>query len=147
MPPATFIRLRTQYTVMGGRLAPAQMQALEAAIDVRALAVRLDREDVLLLREFYATGRPCPDDTAPHVLRVLTDRVHHQRGPLARLSYGAIRCRLENLVALGLVGHIPKTNPAVYYPLDWAIEPARRIMLLVAADFVGVLNGVEAKQP
>ena len=123
---------------MGGQFARAQEQALERGIDVPALAARLDRADILLLREFYATGRPYPDDTDSHVLRLLADRVRRGSGPLAGLSYGAIRYRLENLVALGLVGRVPRTNPAIYYPFDWATGPARRIMSLAAADFVGV---------
>ena len=132
---------------MGGQLARAQEQALERGIDVPALAARLDRADILLLREFYATGRPYPDDTDSHVLRLLADRVRRGKGPLAGLSYGAIRYRLENLVALGLVGRVPQTNPAIYYPFDWATEPARRIMSLAAADFVGVWKTQEGGRP
>jgi len=128
-------------------MVPAELQALETAIDVRALAARLDREDVLLLREFYVAGRPGREDITSHVLRLLVDRLRRRPGPLARLSYGAIRHRLENLVALGLLGRVPRTNPAVYFPLDWPVGPVRRIMMLVAADFVGVLNDLEAKRP
>ena len=113
-------------------------QSLSVSIDVRALAARLDRQDILLLKEFYLTGQPYPDDTTPHVLRLLADKLRGGAGPLGQMSYGAIRRRLENLVALGLVGRIARTNPAVYYPLDWAADPVRRIMMLVAADFVGV---------
>ena len=118
-----------------------QQQALVQAIDVPALAARLDRSDILLLREFYVTGQPYPNDTTAHVLRLLASRVGRGGGPLGRLSYGAVRHRLENLVTLGLLGRIAHTNPAVYYPLDWVAEPVRRIMLLVAADFVGVWKG------
>jgi hypothetical protein len=64
---------------------------------------------------------------------------------LAQLSYGAVRHRLETLVALGLLGRIAHTNPAVYYPLDWAVEPVRRIFLLLAAEFVGVWRNQEAR--
>jgi hypothetical protein len=73
----------------------------------------------------------------------LADRLRRSPGPFSRLSYGAIRHRLENLVALGLLGRIQKTNPAVYYPLDWAVTPARRIILLFAADFVGDWKGLQ----
>jgi len=132
---------------MRGRLAEAQQQSLERSIDVPALAARLDRADVLLLREFYLTGRPYPDDTETHVLRLLADRVRRGNGPLGRLSYGAIRRRLENLVSVGLLGRIAHTNPAAYYPLDWATGPVRRIILLCAADFVGVWKGREGRTP
>jgi len=123
---------------MGGQFAQARQEVLDRGIDVVALAARLDRPDILLLRQFYITGKPYPDDTTSHVLRLLADRLRGGVGPLGQLSYGAIRCRLENLVALGLLGKIARSNPAVYYPLDWAAEPVRRIMALCAADFVGV---------
>ena len=123
-----------------------QQQGLERGIDVTGLAARLDRADVLLLKEFYvAEAGPCGTDS--HVLRLLAERLRLGKGPLGRLSYGAIRHRLENLVALGLLGRIPRTNPAVYYPLDWATGPVRKIMLLVAADFVGVWNASDGGAP
>ena len=123
---------------MGHRFTQVRQESLAASIDVPALAARLDRQDILLLREFYVTGQSPANDTEPHVLRILADRVRRGKGPLARLSYGAIRHRLENLVALGLLGRVPRTNPAVYYPLAWATDAVRRIILLAAADFVGV---------
>ena len=132
---------------MRGRLAETEQQSLERSIDVPALAARLDRADILLLREFYLTGRPYPDDTELHVLRLLADKVRRGNGPLSRLSYSAIRRRLENLVSLGLLGRIAHTNPAAYYPLDWAAGPVRKIILLCAADFVGVWKGQEGRTP
>jgi hypothetical protein len=129
---------------MGGQFAQARQEFLERGIDVVTLAARLDRADILLLREFYYTGQPFPSDTTSHVLRVLADRLRGSNGPLGRLSYGAIRHRIEHLVDLGLVGRIPRTNPAVYYPLDWAADSIRKIMALVAADFVGIWKSQEA---
>jgi len=112
-------------------------------VDAAALAGRLDRTDVLLLKEFYHTGMPCPDDTISHVLCLLIDKLKRTDGPLGRLSYGIVRYRLENLVALGLLGKIPHTNPAVYYPLEPIVPSVRRIILLFAADFVGVWKNDE----
>ena len=123
---------------MEGRIACAEQVESAQQVDVAALADRLDRADVLLLKEFYHTGRPFPDDTISHVLRLLANKLKRGSGPLGRLSYSAIRHRLENLVALGLLGKIPHTNPAVYYPLDEMAQPVRRIILLFAADFVGI---------
>ena len=71
------------------------------------------------------------------------DRLHRGTGPLAALSYSSIRRRLENLVNLGLLVRIPKTNPAVYEPLDRATGPVRKIIMLFAADFVGMWKGEE----
>lgn len=128
-------------------MAEAEQLALERSIDVPALAARLDRADILLLREFYVTGRPYPNDTESHILRLLADRVRRGNGPLARLSYSAIRRRLEDLESLGLLGRIAHTNPAAYYPLDWATGPVRKIILLCAADFVGVWKSQERVGP
>jgi len=52
-------------------------------LDVPGLAQRLDRKDILLLKEFYHTGRPYPNDTISHVLRLLVDRLRRGSGPLA----------------------------------------------------------------
>jgi len=123
---------------MADQVARTRQETPDSDVDVAALASRLDRTDVLLLKEFYHTGRPYPDDTISHVLRLLVDKLQHGSGPVSRLSYGAIRYRLENLVGLGLLGRIRKTNPAVYYPLDWMRHPVRKTIMLFAADFVGI---------
>ena len=123
---------------MGNQFAQAEDCRARPIVDVAAIAERLDRMDILLLKEFYHTGQPFPNDTISHVLRLLADKLRQGSGPLARLSYGAIRRRLENLVGLGLLGKIPRTNPAVYYPLDSMVQPVRRIVVLFAADFVGI---------
>jgi hypothetical protein len=128
---------------MGRAYSQLKEQALSQGIDVTYLAVRLDRADILLLREFYVTGQSYPDDTACDVLRLLVDRLHRGQGPLAQLSYSSIRRRLENLVHLGLLVRIPRTNPAVYEPLEWAAPSVRKIILLFAADFVGVWKSPE----
>jgi hypothetical protein len=132
---------------MGEQFARAEDRGIEPTVNVGALVDRLDREDILLLKEFYHTGFPYPDDTISHVLRLLVDKVHRRNGPLEKLSYSAIRHRLENLVALGLLGKIPHTNPAVYYPLDIMAEQVKRIILLFAADFVGVRSGRQRGSP
>ena len=132
---------------MGDQLTRTEQAVFGHGMDVAGLAARLDRMDVLLLKEFYHTGQPFPNDTTPHILRVLVDRLKRGSGPLARLSYSGIRCRLENLVALGLVGKIARTNPAAYYPLDWARYPVQRTIQLFAADFVGIWKSREGGSP
>ena len=123
---------------MGDQVARTEQAVLEHGLDVASLAERLDRMDVLLLKEFYYTGEPYPHDTTPQILRVLVNTLHRGSGPLARRSYSSIRHRLDNLVALGLIGKVAHSNPASYYPLDWARYPVRRIIQLFAADFVGL---------
>ena len=113
-----------------------------AEVDVSAIAAKLDRTDILLLREFYLTRRPPPDDTQSHVLRLLVDKLQ-QPGALAgkRLSYGAIRYRVENLGAMGLLAKIPHTNPKIYYPLSSLVQQVRRIIFCFAAEVVGLRDG------
>jgi hypothetical protein len=111
-------------------------------LDVRAMAARLDRTDILLLRQFYLTRSPYPHDTQGHVLRLLVDKLR-RNGELAekRLSYSAIRHRLENLVTMGLLGTITRTNPKIYYPLDNLVQPVRRVIFYFAAELVGLKDG------
>lgn len=111
-------------------------------LDVAAMAARLDRTDILLLRHFYLTRLPSPHDTQAHVLKILADRLRRGGGLAGkRLSYGAIRHRLENLVSLGLLGKIPHTNPKIYYPLDHLVQPVRKVILHFAAEIVGLKHG------
>jgi len=132
---------------MGEQYERVEQQEVLPVVDVAGLAERLDRIDILLLRKFYHTGQPYPDDTSCHILRLLVDSVHRSRGPLARLSYGAIRYRLDNLVALGLLGKVHRSNPAAYMPLDFLAGPVRRIMVLYAADVVGLWKHQEVAAP
>ena len=123
---------------MGEQFLRAEHQVETPRLDVKALAQRLDRQDMLLLKEFYHTGMPAPDDTASHVLRLLADRLGRGPGPLSKLSYSAIRRRLENLHDLGLVGKVPRTNPAIYFPHEALAPQVRLTIALFAADLVGI---------
>ena len=108
-------------------------------MDVQTMAARLDRIDVLLLRQFYFIRSPSPHDTEGHVLKLLVDRLQRNGGLAGkRLSYSAIRQRLENLVSLGLLGTIPQTNPKIYYPHDHLVVQVRRIIFHFAAELVGL---------
>jgi hypothetical protein len=107
---------------------------------------RLDRTDVLLLREFYVTGQPYPHDTMGHVLRLLVDRFQKKyRAGQEHLSYSAIRQRLENLKALGLIDKVAKTNPAIYVPLDYLAGQVRYLIFRFAGDLVGITPSVEVR--
>ena len=128
---------------MNDSITPAELLQLDHGIDAAALAQRLDRLDVLLLREFYVAGDPCRMETTPYVLGVLVDKLRRGKGPLGRRSYTTIRRRLEHLAGLGLIKRIPQTNPAAYWPVDWAAPAVRKIITLFAADFVGLWNAQE----
>jgi hypothetical protein len=107
-------------------------------LDVDRLVRRLDRVDILLLRQFYVTGQPYPNDTTPYVLKILVrDYQANYSSGRKHLSYHAVRKRLENLRALGLLGKIPKTNPAVYFPVDHIANDVKRLILKFAAELVG----------
>jgi hypothetical protein len=116
--------------------------AKTAELNVPAMAAKLDRTDVLLLKEFYLVRSNPPDGTQSHVLRLLVDRLRQRDGLGGqRLGYSAIRQRLENLVELGLLGKIARTNPKVYYPLDDRARQIRRIIVHFAAEVVGLTHG------
>lgn len=134
--PASFISPRSHILDM-----PQSTDCLTVnlpRVDIDRLAGRLDRMDILLLRQFYVTGRPYPNDTTSHVLRLLAERFRTRMTAYRRApSYGAIRHRLENLRALGLIGKIARTNPAVYVPLDPIAVEVRRLIVRFAAELVG----------
>ena len=117
-------------------LTPSEL--LIPQIEVDKLAARLDKTDIMLLRYFYVTGKPFPDDTTGYVLKILVDKYKVGHGTGKDLSYSALRKRLENLRALGLVEKIPRTNPAIYNPIDIIANDIRRMILKFAADVVGV---------
>ena len=125
---------------------PESLEICVRELDIDRLARRLDRMDILLLRQFYVTGRPYPDDTTSHVLRLLVDAFRREyRLGRSQASYHTIRRRLENLRALGLVGKIPQTNPTVYFALDHLAADVRRLIVRFAAELVGRRPNAEAQ--
>jgi len=117
----------------------ARSELLIPQIEVDKLIARLDKTDIMLLRYFYVTGKPFPDDTMGYVLKILVDEYKVRHGTGKDLSYSALRKRLENLRALGLVEKIPRTNPAIYNPIDPIANDVRRMILRFAAELVGVM--------
>lgn len=76
---------------------------------------RLDFLDVQLLRKFYSTGKEFPLDTQPHCFPILYKEMcdnHH-----LQIGAEALRKRLDNLVRVGFLGKIQKSNPTNYTPL------------------------------
>jgi len=68
----SFIRRLVQLSSME-RLLVRQEESVQS--DVRTMAARLDRTDILLLRQFYITRSPYPHDTQSYVLRLLVDKI------------------------------------------------------------------------
>jgi len=118
----------------------AQTELLVPQIDVDKFIARLDRKDILLLRCFYVRDRQSFDNTTSYALKLLVEELKTKHKTSFRtLSYSAVRRRLENLKALGLVGKIPRTNPAIYYGIDDIADDVRRLVLRFAAELVGVM--------
>ena len=88
---------------------------------VFALAERLDFVNIQILREFYATGLPFPNDTQPHVFSML----YMDMRSSARIKMGleAFRKRLDFLVSMGLIEKVARSNPASYHPVK-GIQPS-----------------------
>lgn len=80
-----------------------------------ALAERLDFLDVQLLRKFYMNGKEQPFDIQSYCLPILFNemKITHKM----KIKLNAFRYRINNLVKLGLLTKVLKSNPAVYLPL------------------------------
>lgn len=79
------------------------------------LAERLDFLDVQLLRKFYMNGKEQPFDLQPYCLPILYNemKVTHR----IKIGLNAFRYRLNNLVKLGLLDRIYRSNPALFTPV------------------------------
>ena len=83
--------------------------------DAIILAERLDFLDVQLLRKFYMNGKEQPFDLQPYCLPILYREMkvtHH-----IKIGLNAFRYRLNNLVKLGLLDRIYRSNPALFTPV------------------------------
>jgi len=65
----------------------ARSELLIPQIEVDKLIARLDKTDIMLLRYFYVTGKPFPDDTMGYVLKILVDEYKVRHGTGKDLSY------------------------------------------------------------
>ena len=94
--------------------------------DAIMLAERLDFLDIQLLRKFYMNGKEQPFDLQPYCLPILyremkvTNRI--------KIGLNAFRYRLNNLVKLGLLDRIYKSNPALFTPLGDKREFIRAVV-------------------
>lgn len=91
------------------------------------LVERLDFLDVQILRKFYTTGKEFPLDTQPHCFPILykemCDSNHLQIGA------EALRKRLDNLVRVGLLDKIRKSNPTNYTPVQGKEQLTRAMIM------------------
>jgi hypothetical protein len=93
---------------------------------VLSFAENLDFINIQILRKFYATGLPFPNDTQPHVFSIL----YSEMKSVHKIPIGleALRKRLDFLVKVGLIGKITGSNPASYYPIKGLEQSVRAII-------------------
>ncbi len=99
------------------------------------LVERLDFIDIQILRKFYMTGKEFPNDTQPYCFPLLYKEMKTNH----RLKIGmeALRKRLNNLVKLGLIVKVKKSNPVNYMP----VKGREKFIRGVIVKFF-VLNGL-----
>ena len=80
------------------------------------LAEKLDFTDIQILREFYMTGKPFPNDTKPWCFPILYQEM--KKNHRVKIGLEAFRKRLDKLVSLGLLEKIKNSNPVSYLPVN-----------------------------
>jgi len=95
-------------------------------IFIRQVLERMDFLDVLILKKFYLTGKPFPNDIQPYCFPFLYNelKLQHQ----IKLTLEGLRKRLNSLVNLGLLKKIEGTNPTIYFPREEMKEIVRKII-------------------
>lgn len=93
---------------------------------VFALAERLDFINIQILRKFYSTGLPFPNDTQPHVFSML----YMDMRDTSRITIGleAFRKRLDFLASAGLISKVARSNPASYHPKRGLEQSVRAVI-------------------
>ena len=61
-----------------------RLEREEVELDVAAVAAKLDRTDILLLRQFYFIRSLAPHNTEGHILRLLVDKLQRNGGLAGR---------------------------------------------------------------
>ena len=79
------------------------------------LAERLDFLDVQLLRKFYMNGREETFALQSYCLPILFNEM--KVAQKMKIKLNAFRYRINNLVKLGLLTRVLRSNPAIYLPL------------------------------
>ena len=83
--------------------------------EVTELVEKLDFLDIQLLRKFYHTNKPFPNDTQVWCFPILYQEMktaHH-----LKIGPEALRKRLDNFVRLNLLEKVKNSNPVSYLPV------------------------------
>lgn len=99
------------------------------------LAERLDFLDIQLLRKFYMNGKEETFNLQSYCLPILFNEMKLTQK--VKIKLNAFRYRINNLVKLGLLTRVLKSNPAIYLPL----ENKEMFVKTVVTKFF-VLNGL-----
>ena len=83
--------------------------------EIDRFAEKLDFLDIQLLRKFYLTNKPFPNDTKVWCFPLLYQEMKTTHR--LKLSLEGLRKRLNNLVKLGLLEKINHSNPTTYAPV------------------------------
>lgn len=118
-----------------------QIKKLETEVkdivdEISQLAERLDFLDIQILRKFYITNKPFPNDTKPWCFPLLYKEMKTKHK--MKLGLEGFRKRLDNLVKLGFLVKIKHSNPVNYMP----IEEKRRFVRLIITKFF-LIHGLD----
>lgn len=114
---------------METKLGLESKEVLENEFDrsILLLADKMDFLDVQILRKFYMTGKDFPFDTQPYCFPILYREMKNTH----RIKIGkeALRKRLTNLVRMGLLCKVGRTNPANYEPTTGKEAVVRAVIM------------------
>jgi hypothetical protein len=99
--------------------------------DILPLIEKLDFLDIQILRKFYMTGKEFPSDSQPYCFPILFQemKANHQ----LKIGMEALRKRLNNLVRMGLLEKVKKSNPTNYVPIK---EKEKQVKIIIMKFFV-----------
>lgn len=108
-------------------------------IEMAFLLERLDFTDIIILKKFYLTGKPFPNDTQPYCFPILYSEMKENNN--LRLTKEGLRKRLNSLVKTNLLEKIEGSNPSVYLPKKDKVDFVRK---LIKRFFVvsGIFNSI-----
>ena len=103
--------------------------------EISSFAERLDFLDIQILRKFYVTNKPFPNDTKPWCFPIL----YHEMKTKHKMKLGleGFRKRLDNLVKLKLLVKIKHSNPVNYMP----VEGKEKFVRLIITKFF-LIHGI-----
>jgi|YelNatPaOPRAMG01_1025707.scaffolds.fasta_scaffold01259_32 hypothetical protein len=103
--------------------------------DIISIVDRLDFTDIQIIRKFYLLKSGC-FNSQPYCFPILYKEMKNS-GQI-KMGVEGFRKRLENLVRIGFLKKVKRSNPTIYLP----VEENKEIVLAVIKRFFFV-NGLE----